>query len=613
MNMTVPADRTSQYAFNGLFLRRFWRLQRVFFPAVLSANSGFFLLLLLTSGLEQYLAYEVGIIAGQFFGVLGEKDLERFKTICIKNIVLVLSIAFTKSARVYSTRLLTVGWRKTLCHLLHKLYLAQNNHYRLNVLEQTVDNPDQRMTSDVSSLVESYSSIIALLVVVPFTTAYYAWNAYTRAGWIGPTGMFAIFLVSTAINKFLMRPVIQITVQKERREGDLRFKQMQIRNNGESLAFHGSSSIELSKVNNKLSDVCRVQQSLYNRNFIIDISVNLFAYLGAIASYLVISVPIFAGVYDDLTGPELSQIISENAFVCIYLVFQFSQLVEITSTVAGLAGSTHRVSELAEILTQYQKEEKEGGPAASPPDSPPACVVVEKALLDSVDSDMLLEIEYLTLGAPKSTDFLIDSLNLQVVTGQNILVMGPSSAGKTSLLRAIRGLWQPLAGQIRINPQMDDRVFFLPQRPFFTNGSLREQVSYPQEARPAGAPELGLQEEEERILAMFSQAGMTGLVERCGGLDKEPEWNWYDILSPGEQQRLAFIRLLYHRPALAVIDEATSALSEDMEVELYQACLKSGITLLSVGHRRSLLQFHQKVLVLHGKDGSWELKDSQPS
>jgi len=109
-----------------------------------------------------------------------------------------------------------------------------------------------------------------------------------------------LFLVSTVVNKLLMKPLVKITVEREKKEGDFRFKHLQIRCNAESLAFHGSAAFEQSKVNNKLSEVCGAQQSLYYRNYVIDLSVNTFAYIGAIASYLVISVPIFSGAYDNL-------------------------------------------------------------------------------------------------------------------------------------------------------------------------------------------------------------------------------------------------------------------------------------------------------------------------
>lgn len=505
---------------------------------------------------------------------------------------------------------------------MHRLYLSKTNYYRLNILEgSSIDNPDQRITSDVSSLVEQYSGILTDLVVTPFTVTYYTYDAYSRAGWIGPSGMYALFLVSTVVNKLLMKPLVKITVEREKKEGDFRFKHLQIRCNAESLAFHGSAAFEQSKVNNKLSEVCGAQQSLYYRNYVIDLSVNTFAYIGAIASYLVISVPIFSGAYDNLDGPELSQKISENSFVCIYLIFQLTVLVQLTGTVASIAGSTHRVCELIEELIGYQNSDKQsletdntkqqdevgGGDAA-----PIISVVVEsptKEYIRDLSADTLVEFRGFGLCPPATATLqpstLIHDLNMDIKRGRNLMVMGPSSSGKSSLLRTIRGLWAPTRGTIITNRNLNYGFFYLPQKPFFTNGSLRDQLSYPLLV----VRELIDEAQDTDIINLLDLTGLTGLVDRCGDLDTEPTWSWYDILSPGEQQRLAFARLLYHKPILAVLDEATSAVSLDVEKRLYESCLERKITLLSVGHRNSLKQFHQQVLYLSGENGGWELQD----
>ena len=138
--------------------------------------------------------------------------------------------------------------------------------------------------------------------------------------------MYIYFIISTVINKMLMAPSVRLTVEMEQKEGDFRFKHMELRSRAESLAMSGSVTTELDKVNQKMLDVCQIQQTLYNRNFPIDLSVNLFQYLGAIVSYLVIAVPIFSGVYDDKNPSELAQVISETAFVCMYLVYQVIQI-----------------------------------------------------------------------------------------------------------------------------------------------------------------------------------------------------------------------------------------------------------------------------------------------
>lgn len=112
--------------------------------------------------------------------------------------------------------------------------------------------------------------------------------------------------------------------------------------------------------------------------------------------------------------------------------------------------------------------------------------------------------------------------------------------------------------------------------------------------------------DDERILHFLELAGLSDLLVRTGGLDQQVDWNWYDILSPGEMQRLSFARLFYLQPRYAVLDEATSALTEEVENELYCTCAQLGMTLVSVGHRTSLEKFHSWILKLSGR-GRWEL------
>ena len=203
-----------------------------------------------------------------------------------------------------------------------------------------------------------YDRIVSDLVLVPVLIGYYTYDAYNRAGWLGPTAMYAYFLISTVVNKVLMGPAVRLTVKMERKEGDFRFKHMELRTHSESLALSGSEKTELQNVNEKLSNLCKVQKSLYDRNLPIDLSVNLFNYFGAILSYVVIAVPIFSGVYDNLDSGDLTEMISNTAFVCMYLVFQLTQLVNITSSMAGLAGSTHRLKLRLLLYDKYKYQSR---------------------------------------------------------------------------------------------------------------------------------------------------------------------------------------------------------------------------------------------------------------
>ncbi|TRY73148.1 hypothetical protein TCAL_00965 [Tigriopus californicus] len=598
------------YGFNVLYLRRFYRLHGLLFPNWKSLNTVLMVLLVILSGLEQWLALYVGLISGGYYKVLGDQDWSGFQTTTLDATLKIMAMVITKSFRVYVTNVMTVGWRRSLTMALHQMYFARIRYYRLNVLDESgLDNPDQRITADVSLLCQSYGSIIADLIVVPFTISYYTYSAYTRAGPAGPTGMFLFFLVSTLINKVLMSPVVRLTVEQERREGDFRFKHVTVRTHAESLAFHKSARVESVKSDEKLWKLCQTQQSLFNRQLALDLATNTFSYMGSIASFLVIAIPIFSGVYDDLSPSDLARAVSENAFVCMYLVFQFTKLVQMASTVSRLAGVTHRIGEMTEVLIHMNRTFHSQGRKSSDNSEDEEHDHLVEVLPDQnpeslVKSSHSLVLEHVNLVTPKSRTVLVQNLSLNLDLGSNLLIVGQSSAGKSSLLRVIAGLWPLDRGVIQRNLS-DLDVFFLPQQPFFTDGTLREQIVYPLQVVGTHIDP----QESLDLLNILEEVGLGDLPRRCGGsLDSDPKWSWYDKLSPGEMQRLAFIRLFFHGPKMAFLDESTSALSLDLEDLLYKKCVEKNIALVSVGHRETLRQYHDQVLTIGLPEGQWTLE-----
>lgn len=199
----------------------------------------------------------------------------------------------------------------------------------------------------------------------------------------------------------------------------------------------------------------------------------------------------------------------------------------------------------------------------------------------------------------------------------SVLIMGPSGCGKTSILRVIAGLWQQRSGAIAAPPRVSVEsdgghggMFFLPQTPFVVeDASLREQVWYPTiMAAEAGGRGLG---DDVTTVQLLQEAGLGHVLERCGdaGLDGKTAW---DALSLGEQQRLAMVRLLVHRPSVAVVDECTSAVTDDAQDWFYRKCATHGIAMISVGHKDSLAQLHDAVLTLDGNGGfSLQMRERQ--
>nr|XP_034964514.1 lysosomal cobalamin transporter ABCD4 isoform X4 [Zootoca vivipara] len=554
-----------------------------------------FLTLLMVALLEQLVIYQVGLIPSQYYGVLGNKDFHGFQQVTAVALILILLNSMLKSFDQFIRNLMYVSWRKTLTEYLHGYYFQGQVYYTLNILHEEIDNPDQRISQDVERFCKQLSSMASKLIISPFTLAYYTYQCFYSTGWMGPVSIFGYFIMGTIVNKILMSPIVSKLVQQEKLEGDFRFKHMQLRVNAESAAFYRAGEVEHMRTNRRLQTLLQTQRELIGKELWLYIGINTFDYLGSILSYVVIAIPIFNGVYADLDPAELSSLVSKNAFVSLYLIGCFSQLIDLSTTVSDVAGYTHRIGELLEMLLKLSRKQNDC-------DSPGKWEFNSVSKEEVVSSDTAFLLEKISLSAP-SEKLLIKDLNLRVTQGNNLLITGNTGTGKTSLLRVLGGLWESKQGNVHMLTCFGPHgVIILPQRPFFTDGTLREQVIYPlKEIYPVSGSS-----DDERILRFLELTGLSDLLARTGGLDQPVDWNWYDILSPGEMQRLSFARLFYLQPQYAVLDEATSALTEDAEDELYRLCAHLGMTLVSVGHHKSLEKFHSWRLNLYG-GGKWEL------
>jgi putative ATP-binding cassette transporter len=208
-----------------------------------------------------------------------------------------------------------------------------------------------------------------------------------------------------------------------------------------------------------------------------------------------------------------------------------------------------------------------------------------------------LALERVTLQTPNHERILVRDLSFSIKPGEGLMIVGESGCGKSSLLRAISGLWYSGSGRI-IRPKPED-ILFLPQQPYMLLGTLRSQLLYPNKDMPIPDVEL---------LRLLERVNLSDLAERCNGLDAEMDWE--KVLSIGEQQRLAFARVLLTKPRYAMLDEATSALDIANEERLYQQLAATNTTLVSIGHRSTILKYHKQVLELAG-DGAWELHSAE--
>lgn len=462
---------------------------------------------------------------------------------------------------------LSIAWREWVTKQFIDKSFAGNALYHLRQ-NPKVDNPDQRIAEDVNTFTAQSTNLVLQGLNSLITAA-----SYFVVLWLISRGlalvMLAYVVIGTWATVVIGRRLIKINFDQERYQADFRFGLVHVRDNCEAIAMYGGEKHETRNLLNRFRWVVDnfILLIRWQRN--LGFFTSAYSNLPMVLPYLVLAGAYFAG---KLQFGEMSQ--ASIAFGALQgslsiVVNQFQQIADFTAVV-------NRLSLFWEACNVPEEPESAELPV----------VGLETAPEVAADS--------LTLMTPDYQRTLVRELSFEVPREQSLLISGRSGAGKTSLVRAIAGLWNAGTGLIK-RPELGE-VMFLPQRPYMPLGSLRDQLCYP-----------ALEAEEDQLRSVLKAVNLEGLPERVGGFDIEHEW--HNLLSLGEQQRLAFARLLLRSPLYAFLDEATSSLDENNEEMLYRRLQESPITFASVGHRSALRKYHQHVLELDGETG-WQIVPS---
>ena len=479
---------------------------------------------------------------------------------------------------IYLRQMLQINWRSWMTDKYLSLWMEGQAYYRLQVLGSDTDNPDQRISEDINQFVS-----LSLQLFVGFLKELTTLGAFAVVLWnlsgafTVPIGghEFVIYgymfwfsllysLLGTGAAHLVGRKLIGLDFDQQRYEADFRFNMMRVRENSESIAFYRGEAPEGAGFRERFGRVIGNFWQLMRQTKLLNFYINGYAQLAVIVPLVLAAPQYFAGT---MALGGLMQTLSAFGRVqdaLSYFVTSYDSLAQLAAVIRRLGTFSTHIEEAIAVKNGVMRKEGEGE----------------------------LVLKELTVALPDGRE-LVQDMEAAFPVGTRVLVMGSSGCGKSTLLRTLAGIWPYGRGEVSL--PASSRVLFLPQRPYLPLGSLKEALSYPS----------GVHADNETLKKVLEQVALSSLEDKLEQVD-----DWSRILSLGEQQRLAFARVLLKKPDWVFLDEATSALDEDREQEMYELLRAElpDLGIMSVGHRSTLTAQHEETLTLDGR-GGWRLAE----
>jgi vitamin B12/bleomycin/antimicrobial peptide transport system ATP-binding/permease protein len=502
----------------------------------------------------------------EFYNTFESKDQAEFfrqlGTFTLLAVVYIINAVY----RLYFQQMLMIEWRTWMTERFLADWLKDRAYYRLQLLDRGTDNPDQRIADDLNIFVDlTLTLALGLLSAVVTLVSFVGilWSISGAATVLGieiPGYMVWVALVyaiaGTWLAHLIGRPLIGIGFEQQRFEANFRFALVRLRENAEGVALYRGEPGELANFRGRFADVISIWWTKMLKQKQLGWFQSFYGQVAIIFPFVVASPRFFSGAMPLGGIFQIASAFGQVQGALSWFINAYGSFANWKATVDRLTGFAEALQRARDEADRLDGDRMEGAPA-------------------------VLALEELELSLPQGRPLLAKT-TLLLRQGEPVLLTGPSGAGKSTLFRAIAGIWPYWKGKIAL--PKGATLLFLPQRTYLPIGTLKHAACY-----PAVATQIPDDAVREALAAV-------GLAHLAGDLARDE--NWAQLLSGGEQQRLAIARALLNRPDWLFMDEPTAALPDDAQAALYRLLKEKlpATTLVSIGHREELAQFHARRL-----------------